>query len=220
MSGWSLFRLMPRPARVTPLLMLAFGLACFVAATWLEGKRLWAVYNVIGSGLALLVAAAVARLGVSLPRGATIICVLTALLHYLGGSLGGHFGIEGINGMYAVFPWWDRITHFFGATGVALLATHLLRAKNRAGNWSMPPAFVAFVGALVAMAVGVGVELFEFGAWAIFGTIDQGFYSNTMMDLYSDATGAAFGAALALTRTATSDGSPPAAPEAASHEGS
>lgn len=191
---------------VLPILFLAAALASVAVATYLEGKRLWAAYNVVGLTLLLAFALLVARLRLDLPRGATLVCYLTLILHYVGGSLGGHFGIDGVNGLYAVFPWWDRVTHFAGASGVALLAFHVLRGVGARDAWRVPDGALALFAFALTMAVGVGVELFEFGAWTFFATIDQGFYSNTMMDLYGDATGAAFGAALgvAWARVATS----------------
>lgn len=183
---------------VSSLVALAVALALLSVATFLEGKRLWAAYNAVGVALALSAALLVRRLGTPLPRGAALLCVLTALLHYVGGSLGGHFGIDGINGLYAVIPWYDRVTHFFGAAGVALLAQRLLAAQAARDGWRVPSATLGFFAFCLTLAVGVGVELFEFGAWSFFGTVDQGFYSNTMMDLYDDATGALFGAALAV----------------------
>lgn len=181
-----------RHSAVAPFSILALSLACLSLATFLEGKRLWAVYNAIGCVATLLFLVVVVKLDLQLPRAATLVMYVTAMLHYVGGSLGGHYGIEGINGLYAVFPWWDRMTHFFGAMGVALFAFHVLKLRG----WNAPSSALAFFSFVLAVAVGVGVELFEFAGWTFFGTIDQGFYSNTMMDLYDDTTGALFGAAV------------------------
>lgn len=183
---------------VAPLVVLALALLFLAAATYIEGKRLWAAYNIVGATLALLVAFLLRRLDVPLPRGAMLVCVLAALLHYVGGSLGGYFGLTGINGLYAAIPWYDRITHFFGSAGVALLAQRLLAARGVRDGWRVPEGALAFFAFCIALSVGVAIELFEFGAWVFFGTIDQGFYSNTMMDLYHDVAGAALGAGLAL----------------------
>lgn len=181
------------PATV-PLLLVAAALLCLALATFAEGKRLWAAYNAVGATLALALAVVLWWQRLELPRAAALVCLGTAMLHYVGGAVGG----PGINGMYAAVPWWDRVTHFAGAAGVAVLALGLLRAASRRdGGWTLPASALALFAFCLAVAVGVGVELFEFGAWAMFGTIDQGFYSNTMMDLFDDATGAAFGAALA-----------------------
>lgn len=182
-----------RHSAVGPLSILALSLAFLSLATFLEGKRLWAAYNAIGSVATLAFLVVTIKLDLQLPRGATLVLYATAMLHYVGGSLGGHYGITGINGLYAVFPWWDRMTHFFGATGVAMFGYHVLKLRG----WNVPSSGLAFFAFVLAIAVGVGVELFEFAGWTFFGTIDQGFYSNTMMDLYDDTTGALFGAALA-----------------------
>lgn len=189
----------PRPGHVVPLLFLAGAFACISLATLLEGKRLWAAYNAVGATATLLFALVVRRHRIDLPRWPTLACFLALCLHYVGGSLGGHFGIRGVNGLYAVFPWYDRVTHFGGALGVSLLLWHLLAGLARRGAWNLPPAALSWFAFGLTMAVGVAVELFEFAAWFLFGTIDQGFYSNTMMDLFVDACGAAFGAGLALT---------------------
>lgn len=188
----------PRAGNVVPLLFLAGAFASIGLATLLEGKRLWAAYNAIGAVATLLFALAVRRHRIDLPRWPTLVCFLTLCLHYVGGSLGGHFGIRGVNGLYAVFPWYDRVTHFGGAVGVSLLLWHLLAGIARRHAWGLPPAALSWFAFALTMSVGVGVELFEFAAWFLFGTIDQGFYSNTMMDLFVDACGAAFGAGLAL----------------------
>lgn len=180
------------------LLFLAVAFASLAVGTWLEGKRLWAAYNALGVLFTLVFALVVRRLRVPLPRRATAICYAAVCLHYVGGSLGGHFGVTGVNGLYAVLPWYDRVTHFAGATGVSLLLFHLALGLRASRGWRVPDAPVAGAAFAFTVAVGVGVELFEFAAWAFFGTIDQGFYSNTMMDLFTDACGAAFGSSVAL----------------------
>jgi len=182
---------------LAPLLVAAAFFAAVAIAAWFEGKPLWTAYNLVGAALALLLALLVRGLDVPLPRAAAAVCFATGVLHYVGGSLGGHFGIAGVNGLYAVFPWWDRVTHFAGAAGVAALAFALARAVAAKRAWVVPRGFLALFAFTTALAVGVGVELFEFAAWTFFATIDQGFYSNTMMDLYDDVAGALFGAALA-----------------------
>jgi hypothetical protein len=48
----------------------------------------------------------------------------------------------------------------------------------------------------LAVLLGVVVELHEFGGFVAFGTVDQGFYTNTMLDLYHDVLGAGAAAVL------------------------
>lgn len=175
-------------------------------------------YNAIGAAATLLFTLVVHRLRLDLPRWPTLVCFVALSLHYIGGSLGGHFGIAGINGLYAVFPWYDRITHFAGTAGVALLLWHLLSALRQTRGWVLPDAALSWFAFGLTMGVGVAVELFEFTAWLLFGTIDQGFYTNTMMDLFVDTCGAAFGAGVALaTRKAPVTRTDPS--RAASSEG-
>lgn len=195
-----------RDPRLWALALLAVAFASLAVATWLEGKRLWAAYNTLGVLFTVVFLVVVARLCVPLPPRATAICYAAVCLHYIGGSLGGHFGIVGVNGLYAVFPWYDRITHFAGASGIALLVFHLTLNLRDARGWVVPSQVIALGAFGMAMSFGIATELFEFGAWAFFGTIDQGFYSNTMMDLFTDTCGAAFGASvgLALGRAAKS----------------
>lgn len=207
---------MSRPAGpVAPLLLLAAAFASLCVATWLEGKPLWASYNLIGALATLLFAFVVHRARLDLPRWPTLVCFAALCLHYVGGSLGGHFGVTGVNGLYAVFPWYDRITHFGGTAGVTLLFWHLLASLARRRAWVLPPVALSWFAFGLGMAVGVAVELFEFGAWTFFGTIDQGFYSNTMMDLFVDTCGAAFGAGLAAAtaRHLPMDAAPSHSPE-------
>lgn len=204
---------MSRRAEVVPLLLLAAAFALLSVATLVEGKRLWAAYNAVGVAVTLAFALLVARLRIALPRVPALVCYVAICLHYVGGSLGGHFGVEGVNGLYAVFPWYDRITHFGGAAGVSLLVWHVLAGLRAAHAWVVPDAALAWAAFGLTMAVGVGVELFEFGAWTFFGTIDQGFYSNTMMDLLVDTCGAAFGASLATALRGAKTGAADARPE-------
>lgn len=185
-------------ARAWALVFLAAAFASLALATALEGKRLWAAYNLLGVLFTLIFALVIHRLRVPIPPRATMICYIAVCFHYVGGSLGGHFGLTGINGLYAAIPWYDRVTHFAGASGIALLTFHLLLEMSRARGWIVSERAWAVFAFACAMTMGVFIELFEFGAWTFFGTVDQGFYSNTMMDLFTDTAGAAFGSSVGL----------------------
>lgn len=187
-----------RSVRGWALGSLAVAFASLSIATYLEAKPLWAAYNALGVLFTLTFALVIRRLRVPLPGRATALCYIAVCLHYVGGSLGGHFGVAGVNGLYAKIAWYDRVTHFAGAAGVALLCFHLLGQLEAAHGWVISERAVAIFAFTIAMTLGVFTELFEFAAWTFFGTVDQGFYSNTMMDLFTDTAGATFGTSASL----------------------
>lgn len=114
-------------------------------------------------------------------------------MHYLGGSLSGLHQVGGPNGLYYAFPWWDNVVHFLGAAAFAVIMAHLLapRIQGRA--------IVVLAAVGLTVLGGTFVELYEFANFAWLGTVDQGYYTNTMLDLYYNALGATV-AALGYTR--------------------
>jgi hypothetical protein len=165
-------------------LVLAFGLNAWT------GNRLWFWYTAIGTGVFLTVIGWVRRNRPAVPPMATWMVGLAGAMHYVGGSLSGLHQVGGPNGLYFVFPWWDNVVHFVGcfALGVAALAVLEARgARPRA-------AFTIVEGVALASLAGVVVELYEFAQFYWLGTIDQGFYTNTVLDLYYNLLGASAGA--------------------------
>lgn len=105
-------------------------------------------------------------------------------MHYLGGSLSGLHAF-GDNGAYYVFPWWDNLVHFLGGAVVAVVAAAWLTRRTDLARGAR-----VFMAVGAASLLGVCVELYEFSGFLWFGTIDQGFYTNTVLDLYYNALGA------------------------------
>lgn len=170
--------------------VLAVALATNVAT----GNALWRNYTLVG----VLVFAGMYHLE---RRGTLVIpartlhaIVAVGSLHFLGGSLAGVHDVFGVNGAYYIFPWWDNAAHLLGGAVAWLLADATLRARLDLAA-RRPATSLAAVG--LAVLLGVAVELYEFGGFVAFGTVDQGFYTNTMLDIYYDVLGAGAAAVLA-----------------------
>lgn len=196
----------PHWRTVTPFLI---GLATFALLALLNHARgfdLWRNYALSGVGLGGITTWLVYRYDVRVPHYIQWVIVAGLWLHYGGGSLGspdpyqmGLLGYHGINGAYHVHSWWDNLTHFMGIGAGTMAIAYLLEAYQvrRALAWTKLVVFALAVTA--GLATGVGVELYEYLGKAVFQTIDQGGYSNTMMDLQFNILGAVVGGALAVT---------------------
>lgn len=192
-----------RPYRATALVFLAA-----VGLNLWTGNRLWLGYSLAGAALFAFVAGLV-RAGRFRPDTRAVWLVgLTWGLHYVGGSLAGLHQVGGPNGLYYAFPWWDNVVHALGSAAVAVAATSaLLRTMPRR-------VLAAFLGVAVAVLVGTLVELYEFAQYLWFGTVDQGFYTNTMVDLYDNLVGGALGATLYTLARGQRDAAPTTTPAA------
>lgn len=173
-----------------PYWFTAVGLAGAAAADLWTGNRLWFHYTVLGLGGWALLAAAVRHRRLDVPTRLAWLLGTTAALHYGGGSLAGLHSVGGPNGLYFALPWWDNAVHLLGSATVALIAQHALHPTIPA---AVPRAVLA---ACVAATVGVLVELYEFAQFLWLGTVDQGFYTNTLVDLYNNLLGAVLGVVL------------------------
>lgn len=198
-----------RPYRATGLV-----LALAVALDLATGNALWLAYSLVGLAAFGLLAGLV-RAGRLAPDPlAAWLVGLAMALHYVGGSLSGLHQVGGPNGLYYALPWWDNVVHALGSGAVAVAAcAALLRALP--GR----PGLCAFLGTAVAALVGTLVELYEFAQYLWFGTVDQGFYSNTMVDLYDNVVGGALGASLYALAARRRTPAAEALPEAAAGSG-
>lgn len=149
------------------------------------------LYSVLGSSF-FAVFVGLARAGVfAFPTRTVWLLGLAGALHYVGGSFAGLHQFGGPNGLYFVFPWWDNVVHLLGTGAVAIGAATLLETRLKEEPWVW-----GFLSACVAVFAGVAVELLEFAQFVFFDTVDQGFYTNTLIDLYNNLLGAALGAYL------------------------
>lgn len=162
-------------------------LACAIAANLAVGNRLWLGYSLVGVVLIVttMVLDHVNRW--HLPDRLLWACGVPLAMHYLGGSLSG-LHQWGTNGLYYVFPWWDNLVHFLGAGAVGVAAAYLLEPVVEGRRT------IIFVATCVAATLGMAVELYEFTGFLWFGTVDQGYYTNTLLDLYYNTLGAFAGA--------------------------
>ena len=166
-------------------------LVCALALNVATGNLLWLAYSLVGVAV-FAFGAGLVRAGRWHPETRAVWLVgLTWGLHYVGGSLAGLHQIGGPNGLYYAFPWWDNVVHALGSAAVAVAATAALLRTLPARR-----GLCAFLGVAVAGLVGTLVELYEFAQYLWFGTVDQGFYTNTMVDLYDNVVGGALGASL------------------------
>ena len=132
------------------------------------------------------------------------------MLHFIGGSLGaadsgpGPFCFDGmqpgewlcadgVNGMYHIHPWWDKLVHSMNSTAIAIAWSLGWRRMSEHNGWQLSPRVVAFTAFSLSVAIGVAYEVYEFFGKTMFQTIDQGGYVNTASDLVSDMLGAGLG---------------------------
>ena len=143
------------------------------------------------------------------------IAYISTLLHFLGGSLGapglgpGPFCFDGmqpgewlcadgVNGMYHVHPWWDKLVHGMNSAAVAIAWSFAWRRMSNHNGWELSPSMIASICFSLSVAIGVGYEVYEFFGKTVFHTIDQGGYLNTVSDLVSDSVGAGVGVMFVL----------------------
>ena len=139
----------------------------------------------------------------------------TTLLHFVGGSLGaadsgpGPFCFDGmqpgewlcadgVNGMYHVHPWWDKVVHGMNSLSAAIAWSFAWRRVSDHNGWGASSRMIAGICFSLTIAIGMVYEIYEFFGKVFFYTIDQGGYTNTVTDLISNAVGAASGVAFAF----------------------
>lgn len=177
-----------------PFYATGIALGAAFALNLATRNGLWLGYTLIGLGGFFTLVGLVRVRRWRVPVGPAWGAGLAGALHYVGGSLSGLHQVGGPNGLYYAFPWWDNVVHFLGSVSVALIAEVALRGQVR-------PAWLrAFLATCVAVLLGVLVELYEFAQFLWLGTVDQGFYTNTVLDLYYNVLGGAAASALAIRR--------------------
>jgi hypothetical protein len=197
--------------------LLAWLLSCTTLAIWnySRGLYLWAGYNLGGAVMALMVISFMWSGRIRMPVLPLWIAYTTTLLHFLGGSLGapdngpGPFCFDGmqpgewlcadgVNGMYHVHPWWDKLVHGTNSAATAIGWSFAWRRVSNHNGWEISPRMVAGISLSLTVAIGVGYEVYEFFGKTVFQTIDQGGYLNTASDLVSNLVGAGVGMMFAL----------------------
>jgi hypothetical protein len=176
------------PWRRAPYLASAAVVLLAVAANAWTGNRLWLGYSLVGLALVGTLMGLDRAYRWHLPDRLLWWTLLPLAMHYLGGSLSG-LHRWGDNGLYYALPWWDNLVHFLGSGAAGVAAAHLLEGRLRAGR-----AAKVFVATCVAATLGLAVELYEFVGFLWFGTVDQGYYTNTVLDLYYNGLGGFAGA--------------------------
>lgn len=176
-------RSMPAPHKATAVVLLVAAVMNAAA-----GNLLWLWYTTIGAAVFTVLVVLQRRAGTQVPDRLVWLIGLSAALHYLGGSLSGMHWVGGPNGAYYMLPWWDNVVHVLGSAAVAGVAVALWPASLSAHG-----ALRATFAVSLAVTVGALVELYEFLHFAWAGTIDQGFYTNTMIDLWNNLLGAVAG---------------------------
>lgn len=159
-----------------------------VVANAYVGNRLWFWYSVVGVVLVTVVMALDRLYRWHLPDRLLWWCGMPLSMHYVGGSLSG-LHQWGTNGLYYALPWWDNVVHLIGCGAAGVAAAYLLAPRLPGRRVA-----VVFLAGCVATTVGMLIEFYEFVGFLYFGTVDQGYYTNTVLDLYYNALGGFAGA--------------------------
>ncbi len=210
--------------------VMAWLISCLILTVWnlSRGLNLWAGYNFGGVIMALLAMFILWNGRVQMPALPLWIGYSATMLHFIGGSLGaadsgpGPFCFDGmqpgqwlcadgVNGMYHVHPWWDKLVHGMNSTAIAIAWSLGWRRMSEHNGWQLSPGIVAFTAFSLSVAIGVAYEVYEFFGKTIFQTIDQGGYVNTATDLVSDMLGAGLGVLFShfydpMNKTSITDG--------------
>lgn len=210
--------------------LMAWLISCIILTFWnlARGLDLWAGYNFGGVVMALIAIAILWSGRVRIPALPLWIAYSATMLHFIGGSLGaadsgpGPFCFDGmqpgewlcadgVNGMYHVHPWWDKLVHGMNSTAIAIAWSLGWRRMSEHNGWQLSPRVVAFTAFSLGVAIGVAYEVYEFFGKTMFQTIDQGGYVNTATDLVSDMLGAGLGVLFAhfydpMNKTSNSSG--------------
>jgi hypothetical protein len=174
-----------------PYLATAATLAAAIGLNLWTGNQTWLAYSLLGTSI-FCIFVGIARLELfAFPAKTVWLLGMTSALHYIGGSFAGLHQFGGPNGLYFVFPWWDNLVHLLGTGAVAIGAATMLEKRLRDAT-----ALWWFLATCVAVFAGAMIELLEFAQFVFFNTVDQGFYTNTLIDLYNNFLGAALGAAI------------------------
>lgn len=213
--------------------VMAWLISCFILTVWnlSRGLNLWAGYNFGGVLMALLAIFILWSGRVQMPALPLWIGYSATMLHFVGGSLGaadsgpGPFCFsgmqpgewlcaDGVNGMYHVHPWWDKLVHGMNSTAIAIAWSFGWRRMSEHNGWQLSPGVVAFTAFSLSVAIGVAYEVYEFFGKTMFQTIDQGGYVNTATDLVSDMLGAGLGVLFShfydpMNKTSITDGNAP-----------
>lgn len=213
--------------------VMAWLISCLILTVWnlSRGLNLWAGYNFGGVLMALLAIYILWSGRVQMPALPLWIGYSATMLHFVGGSLGAAdsgpgpfcFGgmqpgewlcADGVNGMYHVHPWWDKLVHGMNSTAIAIAWSFGWRRMSEHNGWQLSPGVVAFTAFSLSVAIGVAYEVYEFFGKTMFQTIDQGGYVNTATDLVSDMLGAGLGVLFShfydpMNKTSITDGNAP-----------
>ena len=172
-----------------PAYLVSLGIVLLaVTANALVQNRLWLSYSLVGVVLVVTAMVLDRVYRWHLPDRLLWWCGVPLAMHYFGGSLSG-LHQWGTNGLYYALPWWDNLVHFIWAAAVGVAAAYLL-----APRLPRQRATVVFTATCIATTLGMAVEVYEFAGFLWFGTVDQGYYTNTVLDLYYNALGAFAGA--------------------------
>ena len=213
--------------------VMAWLISCLILTVWnlSRGLNLWAGYNFGGVLMALLAIYILWNGRIQMPALPLWIGYSATMLHFVGGSLGAAdsgpgpfcFGgmqpgewlcADGVNGMYHVHPWWDKVVHGMNSTAIAIAWSFGWRRMSEHNGWQLSTGVVAFTAFSLSVAIGVAYEVYEFFGKTMFQTIDQGGYVNTATDLVSDMLGAALGVLFShfydpMNKTLTTSGNAP-----------
>jgi hypothetical protein len=174
----------PRPPYLVAFAIVTIAIGANAAVQ----NRLWFSYSLVGFGIVLAVMLLDRAYDWHLPDRLLWWCGLPLAMHYFGGSLSS-LHQWGTNGLYYALPWWDNLVHFLAAGAAGVASAYLL-----APRLPRQPRLVVFLATCIGAALGLAVEVYEFIGFLWFHTVDQGYYTNTVLDLYYNALGGFAGA--------------------------
>lgn len=177
MKGW--VRLLPAGLVVLAALILNQAV----------GNDLWRWYSLIGVPVFIALVVAVRHFDWPVPWTSATLIGLGTTMHYIGGSLGFLDAFPQPNGLYAEYPWWDDVVHAINTMALCAAAAPVV-----ARRWHGNAGAGIFITICIGAMGGVLIEVYEFAHFFFLDTVDQGYYTNTMMDFINNTWGGIIGA--------------------------
>ncbi|WP_087207960.1 hypothetical protein [Yoonia vestfoldensis] len=168
-------------------LLAPLWVALVLAALWAAWEGWWplAAMSTLAAILSMAPILLASRYNIALPLPflvATVVFIIASLI----------FG-EVFDIYYRIW-WWDMALHASSAVALGMIGFLFIYMLFEGDRFAAPPVAIAFLSFTFALSIGALWEIFEYAMDQSFGTNMQKSANDTMIDLITDAIGAAVGA--------------------------